>query len=300
MSDTYTKLFSSITASTIVSEPLATRWLWVTMLAMADQNGDVFGSVPGLARIANIELPACEAALDRFKAPDEWSRTKDNEGRRIVEIDGGWRLLNHGKYRAIRDPADRREYMRDHMRAKRARQAAADYSENYSEHGSGQPVSSVSSVSAELAVSTPPTPTPTPTPVKARSRALARSDGKDHRSAPVGSVIGIPTNTGDDFPITADDVREFANLYRSVDVMQELRAMRGWAIGNRAQRKTARGMLRFVNAWLSRAQDRAARMPSGRAQRRMSASERVQAANDAAEAGAEESAIEGDFSDVEE
>lgn len=291
MSDTYTKLFSSITASTIVSEPLATRWLWVTMLAMADQNGDVFGSVPGLARIANIELPACEAALDRFKAPDEWSRTKDNEGRRIVEIDGGWRLLNHGKYRAIRDPADRRDYMREHMRAKRARQAA----EKTDDH-----VSSVSTELAELAVSTPPTPTPTPTPVKARSRALARSDGKDHRSAPVGSVIGIPTNTGDDFPITADDVREFANLYRSVDVMQELRAMRGWAIGNRAQRKTARGMLRFVNAWLSRAQDRAARMPSGRAQRRMSASERVQAANDAAEAGAEESAIEGDFSDVEE
>lgn len=112
MSDTYTKLFSSITESTIVSEPVATRWLWVTMLAMADAGGCVYGSVPGIARRANITLQETEAALATFYAPDPYSRTKDHEGRRIVDIDGGWRLLNHAKYAAIRSEAERRDYKR--------------------------------------------------------------------------------------------------------------------------------------------------------------------------------------------
>lgn|GEM_PF-1247522 len=112
MSDTYTKLFSSITESTIVSEPVATRWLWVTMLAMADAQGHVFGSIPGLARRANLTIEEVEAGLATFHAPDAYSRTKDNDGRRIVDIDGGWLLLNHAKYAAIRSEAERREYKR--------------------------------------------------------------------------------------------------------------------------------------------------------------------------------------------
>lgn len=112
MSDTYTKLFASITESTIVSEPVATRWLWVTLLAMADASGEVHGSVPGLARRANLTLEDVEAALRCFLSPDPYSRTKANEGRRIAEIDGGWRLLNHGKYAAIRNEAERADYKR--------------------------------------------------------------------------------------------------------------------------------------------------------------------------------------------
>jgi len=113
MSDTYTKLFSSITASTIVSEPVATRWAWVTMLAAVKPDGCVYGSVPGLARLANITLAETETALACFLAPDPYSRTQDNEGRRIEVIDGGWRLLNHAKYDEIRSEAERAEYKRN-------------------------------------------------------------------------------------------------------------------------------------------------------------------------------------------
>jgi len=156
VSDTYTKLFSSITASTIVSEPLATRWLWVTMLAMADSNGDVHGSVPGLARIANITLADCEAALICFLSPDSYSRTKDNDGRRIAEIDGGWRLLNHAKYRHIRSAEERREYMREYMRKRRAGEVSGD-----------EPCKPERKhLLAESTEVTPPAPTPTPTPKK--------------------------------------------------------------------------------------------------------------------------------------
>ena len=119
MSDTYTKLFRSIVASTIVSEPLATRWLWVTMLSQSDSSGIVRGSIPGLARLANITLEECEAALKCFYSPDPYSRTQDDEGRRIEVVPDGWRLLNHAKYDAIRSAGERAEYKRNWDRKNR-------------------------------------------------------------------------------------------------------------------------------------------------------------------------------------
>lgn len=119
MSDTYTKLFRSIAASTIVSEPLATRWLWVTMLSQVDRQGCVYGSIPGMARMANITIAEVEEALGRFMSPDPYSRTPDHEGRRIEEIDGGWRLLNYAKYDAMRNEAERKEYKREWDRRNR-------------------------------------------------------------------------------------------------------------------------------------------------------------------------------------
>jgi len=121
MSVTFTKLFSSITESTIWREDDKTRILWITMLAMADRKGRVWASVPGLADRARISLPDCVAALNRFMSPDEWSRTKDNDGIRIAEIDGGWVLLNYDKYRAIRDQETIKETNRNSMRKARAK-----------------------------------------------------------------------------------------------------------------------------------------------------------------------------------
>jgi len=108
----FTKLFNSILDSTIWQEPLETKVVWITMLAMVDRNGEVHASIPGLAKRAGVTLQQCNAALACLESPDEYSRTKDHEGRRIQEIDGGWRLLNHGKYRALLSAEERREYNR--------------------------------------------------------------------------------------------------------------------------------------------------------------------------------------------
>lgn len=71
------------------------------MLAIADKNGEVQASIPGLARVAGVSLPDCEAAILKLISPDPYSRTPDDEGRRIEKIDGGWALLNHAKYRTM-------------------------------------------------------------------------------------------------------------------------------------------------------------------------------------------------------
>lgn len=97
----YTKLFNSIITSTIWTENDQTRIVWITMLALADKNGEVQGSIPGLARLAGVPVEACRKAIETFLSPDPDSRTKDDEGRRIEAIDGGWHLLNHAKYRAM-------------------------------------------------------------------------------------------------------------------------------------------------------------------------------------------------------
>jgi hypothetical protein len=97
----YTKLFSSIVTSTIWTEDDRTRIVWITMLAISDKNGEIQASVPGLARIAGVPVEACRAAIAKFLSPDPDSRTKDDGGRRIEEIAGGWALLNFQKYREM-------------------------------------------------------------------------------------------------------------------------------------------------------------------------------------------------------
>ena len=99
----FTKLFPAILDSTIWRESLSTKVVWITMLAKASRNGIVSASIPGLADAARVTLEECEAALEKFKSPDPYSRTKDFEGRRIMDTDGGWILLNYLKYRKIQD-----------------------------------------------------------------------------------------------------------------------------------------------------------------------------------------------------
>lgn len=109
----YTKLFNSILASTIWRSPDTTRLVWITMLAMADKDGIVEASVPGLADMARVSIAACEAALSELLSPDPYSRSSEHEGKRIEIIDGtGWKLLNHPKYRAKMNDDERREYNR--------------------------------------------------------------------------------------------------------------------------------------------------------------------------------------------
>jgi hypothetical protein len=176
MSDTYTKLFSSITASTVWQEPAGTRLVWITMLAMADKAGCVWASVPGLARIANVTMEETVRALETLTAPDKWSRTPDNDGRRIEPIDGGWRLLNHAKYRAIRSAEERAEYKRQWDRENRGGRPNADHREPPTPDSPRQTPTNPTGP-------TPPTPTPTPTPTPEQDqKQLAPKPAKEPRS----------------------------------------------------------------------------------------------------------------------
>lgn len=68
--------------------------------------------------------------------------------------------------------------------------------------------------------------------------------------------IELLLNTGATYQVTAEFSAQMQMLYPRVDVVQELRAMCGWLLVNPTKRKTKAGILRFINSWLSRCQDR--------------------------------------------
>lgn len=118
----YTKLFSSILASTIWGESKETKIVWITMLAMCDRFGKVDASIPGLATIARLTVSETESAIHVLAGPDPYSRTKEHDGRRIVEVNGGWQILNYESYRKKMSSDERREYLKFKKRESRERQ----------------------------------------------------------------------------------------------------------------------------------------------------------------------------------
>lgn len=77
-------------------------------------------------------------------------------------------------------------------------------------------------------------------------------------------VITLPLNDGSEYPVTVEQCHEWAGLYPAVDVIQQLRNMRGWLDSNPSRRKTKRGINRFITSWLAKEQDRGGqRKPQG-------------------------------------
>lgn len=116
MNDGFTKLYSNIITSSVWSAAKETKILWITMLALTDANGYVTGSVPGLAATARLTVLETEAALSELLSPDKYSRSIENEGRRLEKVEGGWIILNYAKHRKRGRAVDRRAYLREYMR----------------------------------------------------------------------------------------------------------------------------------------------------------------------------------------
>ena len=63
-------------------------------------------------------------------------------------------------------------------------------------------------------------------------------------------------NNGDTYTPDDADVIAWEKAYPAIDVYQELNAMESWLDANPTRRKTPKGIKRFVNSWLARAQDK--------------------------------------------
>ncbi len=221
----YTKLFTTITDSTIWSEPNHVRICWVTMLAMSDQHGEILASIPGLAHRARITLEEAQDSLEKFLSPDAFSRTPDNEGRRIEEIEGGWRLLNHKKYRDVRDEEERKEQLREAQR--RFREKSRNHCViTCNQNNHSKPQSSHTD-----------TDTDTDT---------------EEKSSPVGAAAKPKKESK-----KVSDEEFFAALklnqgYAGIDIDRELARMDAWLLTRPSKQKTRR----FIVNWLNRCDHR--------------------------------------------
>ena len=87
---------------------------------------------------------------------------------------------------------------------------------------------------------------------------LSQDSGKRVEIEPCQRVfISLPLLDKTNYSVTESYVQEMKQLYPAIDVEQEMRNMKGWLDANPNNRKTPRGIKRFMNGWLARAQDRA-------------------------------------------
>lgn len=65
----------------------------------------------------------------------------------------------------------------------------------------------------------------------------------------------IPLNDGTEWSMPLELYDEYVMAYPALDIKQEVSQMRIWSLSNPSNRKTRRGMTRFVNGWLERSQN---------------------------------------------
>lgn len=82
------------------------------LIVLADRDGLVDMTSNAISNTTTIPLDIIEKGLDVLSKPDPLSRTKDEDGRRIVLIDPerpwGWRLVNYKYYAALSSKEDKR------------------------------------------------------------------------------------------------------------------------------------------------------------------------------------------------
>jgi hypothetical protein len=123
----YNKLFAKIVDSTVWLQPTPTRIVWVTFLAVMDEDGFVaLASIPNVARRAAVTLDEAAAAIASLEGPDPDSSDPAHEGRRIERVPGGWMVLNAEKYGDIVTRTVARERTRERVRRHRAKGVTVD------------------------------------------------------------------------------------------------------------------------------------------------------------------------------
>ena len=86
-----------------------TRLVWLTLLSMADNQGFVNSSLPGLADLARVKPVLVEEALAWLGAPDPYWYNQELFGRKIEPYPGGWVILDYQPLRKKRSADELRE-----------------------------------------------------------------------------------------------------------------------------------------------------------------------------------------------
>jgi hypothetical protein len=98
----YNKLFTKILDSTIWLEADATRLVWITFIAIMDEDGFVaLSSIGNVAARARVSTEDAQAAIATLESPDKADPDQEHEGRRVERVPYGWMVLNAKKYRDI-------------------------------------------------------------------------------------------------------------------------------------------------------------------------------------------------------
>lgn len=197
------------------------------MLAIADSQGIVSASVPGLADVSRVDTESCRRAIGKLSERDPDSRTQEHNGKRIEPIDGGWRILNYLKYRRMLNEEERREY-----KAKWARDKRRQNVDNVDGCGHRQ-----------------------------KQKQSTEADNKEKKSAATQTVVWSAAAGFEG--ISSEIHQKWRIAFPACNIDRQLAAMDEWLRCNPAKAKKS-NWRRFVTNWLQRSQDRGGDCPSYR------------------------------------
>lgn len=95
----FTPLFRDFLTSSMWAADPATRCVWIWFLLMADPEGYVVGTAPGVAQQAGVTIEQARAAIALLESPDPDSSSPELEGRRIIKVERGWHIVNFVAHR---------------------------------------------------------------------------------------------------------------------------------------------------------------------------------------------------------
>ena len=104
---------------------------------------------------------------------------------------------------------------------------------------------------------------------KEKEKEIEKDKEKDNKNISLeinaskqNTVISLPLVTGSgNFDVTFDYLNSLRELFPALDVEQEFRSMAAWLDSHPRNRKTPRGIKRFITGWLERSQNS---MPASR------------------------------------
>ena len=121
----YCKLFASLYQGTLRGKSHEIL-VFTNMLAHADAEGCVDKHFRAIADEVGLSVDEVKAAVENLESPDPESRSPEMDGRRLLRINDhrawGWKIVNYGKYREIKNDEDRRKANREAQARWRERQ----------------------------------------------------------------------------------------------------------------------------------------------------------------------------------
>ena len=152
----YAKIFDSILKGSLYGD-WQTRVVFEDLLILSDKHGMVDMTVDAIHGQTGMPVDIIKRGIKKLMEPDPNSRSKDEEGRRIVLIDDerdwGWCIVNYKKYSEMRTSEERNSYMRSYMQERRGKERAKKLVEKHfgPESGDAEHLKEYQKRQAELA-----------------------------------------------------------------------------------------------------------------------------------------------------
>ena len=198
------------------------RWLWISLLCLADDDG--------LVRMAEGTAYKPDDLADIARIPIE----SVVEG---MQLFSGLKMIEEVSSAVVIEKWARRQFKSD---------SSTERVRNFRDLHKGEKAKRFRNVSE------------TPPEQNRAEQSIEETYCEEAPREPSSPVVLVFDCNGSPnaWPLTQAKVSQYQELYPGLDVLFEAKKARQWCIDNPARRKTARGMTKYLNGWLSRANDR--------------------------------------------